>query len=319
MAHEVQHIVSVSGGKDSAALYAMAVRMGSRLGKWRAVFCDTGNEHEATVEYVATLHEQIGGPKVEVIKADFTAALAHKREVIATKWVREGVPAETCERAIRLLAPTGNPFLDLCMWKGRFPSRRAQFCTEYTKRLPVQFQVVFPASKSGPVLQWIGVRRDESAARKDSPLFRRDDGQRVYRWHPIRHWSAAEVFAYLRESGVAPNPLYRQGMSRVGCMPCINCSKGELASVARRFPEHIERIAEWERIIAGVSKRGHGTFFVAKDDPLHAEDDDLSALTVHDAVAWSRTSRGGRQFDLETYAAGREPAPVCQSVYGLCE
>jgi hypothetical protein len=33
-------------------------------------------------------------------------------------------------RALAVLHPTGNPFLDLCLWKGRFPSRKAQFCTE---------------------------------------------------------------------------------------------------------------------------------------------------------------------------------------------
>lgn len=45
-------------------------------------------------------------------------------------------------RALAVLHPTGNPFLDLCLWKGRFPSRKAQFCTEHLKRnMAVEFQL----------------------------------------------------------------------------------------------------------------------------------------------------------------------------------
>ena len=313
----IQHIVNISGGKDSTACYVMACRMGNRLGKWRAVMTDTGNEHEVTMEYVARLHEQIGGPPVEIIKADFSRDMKRKREFIRAKWPSHGVPQVQVDRAVELLVPTGNPFLDLCMLKGRFPSRMAQFCTGELKRLPMQFQVVFPAAKRGPVLQWIGVRRDESANRRDTPLYRRDDGLHCWNWYPIRHWSAADVFAYLRTHGMQPNPLYRQGMSRVGCMPCINCSKGELATISRRFPHHIERVAEWERIVAAVSKRMSATMFAALTDPMDALRDGYADIRT--VVEWSKTDRGGRQYGIEGWLADNSPAPACQSTYGLCE
>ena len=35
--------------------------------------------------------------------------------------------------------------LDLCLWKGRFPSRKAQFCTEFLKERAVFDSVVGPA------------------------------------------------------------------------------------------------------------------------------------------------------------------------------
>lgn len=45
-------------------------------------------------------------------------------------------------RALANLYPSGNPFLDLCMWKGRFPSRTAQFCTERLKTMvAVEYQL----------------------------------------------------------------------------------------------------------------------------------------------------------------------------------
>jgi len=50
-----QHLVSVSGGKDSTATYLLALESGR---PFRAVFADTGNEHELTLEYVARLAER---------------------------------------------------------------------------------------------------------------------------------------------------------------------------------------------------------------------------------------------------------------------
>jgi 3'-phosphoadenosine 5'-phosphosulfate sulfotransferase (PAPS reductase)/FAD synthetase len=140
------------------------------------------------------------------------------------------------------------------------------------------------------------------------------------KWYPIRHWSADDVFAYLRKNGVTPNPLYRLGMKRVGCMPCIDCGKNEMRQIARRFPEHIDKIAEWESIVAAVSKRGLATFFAGDTDPLDGDDPDKKDgyADIRRVVEWSRTTRGGRQYGLDAWAEKAEPAG-CSSLYGLCE
>lgn len=65
--------------------------------------------------------------------------------------------------------------------------------------------------------------------------------------------------------GIEPNPLSSQGMSRVGCMPCINCKKDELREIALRFPEVIDRISRWEQIVAQAAKRGAASFFTVKN------------------------------------------------------
>ena len=38
---------------------------------------------------------------------------------------------------------------------------------------------------------------------------------------------------------------------------------------------------------------------------------------IRDAVTWSRTSRGGRQYDI--FADGEQASSMCSSKYGLCE
>lgn len=86
---------------------------------------------------------------------------------------------------------------------------------------------------------------------------------RLYVWRPLLCVeSVEEVFAISRRHGVESNPLYGWGLHRVGCFPCINCSKAELALVDRYFPEQIERLEEWKRIVSEACKRGSATFFV---------------------------------------------------------
>ena len=92
----IQHLVSVSGGKDSTATYLKAMESGR---PFRAVFADTGNEHEATLEDVAWLHERTGGPAVETGRADFTADIARHREYIRCVWPGEGIPDHIVQEA----------------------------------------------------------------------------------------------------------------------------------------------------------------------------------------------------------------------------
>ena len=306
----VQHLVSVSGGKDSTAVYLRAIESGR---PFRAVFADTGNEHELTYDYVSRLHERTGGPKVEWVHADFSAQLAKHREFVLTEWPKQGIPNDIVQEAASLHEPTGNPYLDLCISKGRFPSRMAQFCTGELKEIPISTQIVGPMLRDGPVLQWLGIRAAESRNRARQPRFNHHESGSMV-WRPIFHWSIDQVWAIHRKHGIAPNPLYSLGMNRVGCMPCINCRKSELRTIADRFPEHIDRIERWEHVVAAASKRGAATFFPAVTDPTDVDRDgyaDIRAL-----VEWSRTTRGGRQYGMffEQQTGGG-----CSSDLGLCE
>lgn len=220
-------------------------------------------------------------------------------------------------RALENLHPSGNPFLDLCMWKGRFPSRKAQFCTEHLKRnLAVEYQLAL-VDEGHTVVSWQGVRRDESLSRRDAKKFEKLD-DRLYVYRPIVDWTAEDTFSYAASMGIEPNPLYKCGMGRVGCMPCINASKNEIKEIALRFPAHIERIAEWEKKVIACSKHGAASFFPA---PSRGEvvTDELAyakANNIYSVVEWSKTSRGGKQFSLLTKL--HEPTS-CASAYGLCE
>jgi 3'-phosphoadenosine 5'-phosphosulfate sulfotransferase (PAPS reductase)/FAD synthetase len=317
------HVVSVSGGKDSAATLLLAIE---RFGvhRVRGIFCDTGNEHQAVYEYLDYL-QLATGVHIERLKADFSGEIARKRMFIARdKRTRRGADGRKVRwtnkakrRALAVLRPTGNPFLDLCMWKGRFPSRKAQFCTEHLKRnMAVEYQLDL-AEAGHTVISWQGVRRDESLNRKNAKSFERI-GPGMFAYRPLVDWAAADVFAYCASRHIQPNPLYRQGMTRVGCMPCINVNKAELMQIASRFIEHIGRIYTWEQIVAACSKRQAATFIPAPGRGKAITDKQAYAKEngIWSVVTWSKTSRGGKQFSLLT--ALDEPT-ACSSAYGLCE
>ncbi|MCW5712328.1 phosphoadenosine phosphosulfate reductase family protein [Shinella sp.] len=306
-----QHLINVSGGKDSTAVYLLALEAGR---PFRAVFADTGHEHELTYDFISRLSERTGGPPIEIVRADFSARLARHRDYILREWPKQGVPDAIVAEAAALNVPTGIPFLDLCICKGRFPSRMAQFCSEELKSLPITLQVVFPMLRNGPVLQWLGIRAAESSNRAKLPFWNRHDSGCML-WRPIFHWSVDDVWSMHRRHGLAPNPLYALGMGRVGCMPCINCRKNELREIASRFPEHIERVARWEAIVSAANKRRVSTFFAALKDPMDVDRPGTYA-GIHTVVEWSRTSRGGRQYEL--FFDG-QAGSGCNSDLALCE
>jgi len=228
------------------------------------------------------------------------------------------------ERAIAALVPTGNPFIDLCLWKGRFPSSRARFCSTELKHEPVKVQMVEPLLyQYDDVICWQGVRAQESPERAALSDFEVDvdntPGLHVYR--PILNWKHEDVFTKAKQHGIEPNPLYKMGCSRVGCMPCVNVNKNELREIFERFPAVPVYMDAMESLVSAASKRQNSTFFFSGTDARKAQYDtrlvtleEYGFSTYRD---WAFTSRGGKNFDL---LAAMTDRAACNSVYaGVCE
>jgi 3'-phosphoadenosine 5'-phosphosulfate sulfotransferase (PAPS reductase)/FAD synthetase len=313
-----KNVINVSGGKDSTALLLLAIERGTE--NITAVFADTGNEHEQTYAYIQYLSETV--LPIRTVRADFASKIENKAEFVRTKWAGMGVPQAVIDTALAALKPTGNPFLDLCVLKGRFPSTKAAFCSGELKRDPIFKQVQLPMLDAGDdVVSWQGVRRDESLNRRF--LVERElkqthaNGAELWNYRPILDLTAADCFALHKKHGIKHNPLYEQGMGRVGCMPCINCRKDELLEISKRFPEAIDRIARWEIEVGKASKHGYSTFMNletlgAGKSPREYYD----AENIRQCVEWSKTKRGGKLFDLFRV---HDTVQSCTSIYGLCE
>jgi 3'-phosphoadenosine 5'-phosphosulfate sulfotransferase (PAPS reductase)/FAD synthetase len=227
--------------------------------------------------------------------------------------------AERVALALEILTPTGIPFLDLCLVKGRFPSQGARFCTEELKVLPMWRAIYEPLLKADRrVISWHGVRADESRSRsKLSP--RTHQGGKYWIWRPLLRWTAQDVFTMHSRHGVAPNPLYQEGMGRVGCFPCFGCRKEELGHMVRRYPKFIETLKRWEKMVGQASKCGQSTFFAVDKIPgPHQRDSRLPMPGIERVAAWALTGPDGWTLDL-LKMPDEGGVYGCTSLYGLCE
>lgn len=265
---EPLRIVSVSGGKDSTALYLWAMDRFGPSG-FSAVMADTGHEHPVTMNYVRNLAEMSGGgPTVDIVHARFDDRLEKKG-----------------------IEPSGSAFLDMMLWKGRAPSARAQFCTEHVKMRPIR-EWLEDKHREREVVMYVGIRAGESARRAKMVESEWSSFYDCQLERPLLRWSEPQVFEFLKAKGVPPNPLYDAGYRRVGCYPCIHAGKIELA---RLEDWAWDKLAEWERRLGR-------SWFSAGDIP------GVFIPTIQDAREWARTSRGGRQFDMFAPEASDVPS-----------
>lgn len=274
-------ICSVSGGKDSTALYCLMVEQYGM--DFLPLFADTGNEHPVTVNYVRNMHIMAGGPEVQICRADFSEKLN-----------RKGKEA------------SGNPFLDMMVWKGRAPSTKAQFCTEWVKLWP---QLLF-LEENYPTRDWVmfsGIRQGESLRRMlgyPTPFTTNTYFDCDYIL-PLLYATEEDVFAILADKGVPPNPLYALGYGRVGCFPCIHANKNELSLL----PDWAwDKLQEWEDKLPS-SWFSSGT--LPGKQPGHIP-------KISEVREWCKTVRGGKQYDLFKSIQTAD-APSCMSTWGICE
>lgn len=271
-------VVNFSGGKDSTAVL-LAMRESDI--PHRVVFADTGWEVPQVYEHVA-LVERLLGIVIE----------------------RVGVPGGMVAK-IRQNA--------------RFPSRQQRWCTRELKIEPlIEFHERIQEQEQTDTVAVLGIRAEESERRARAKAFEFSADLGHFVWRPILGWTIADVLEIHHRHNVPVNPLYRLGFNRVGCMPCVYSAKEDIRLMAEHFPERVELLrtleqeATEERARRNAEKPGRyshpaATWFL-RDAPTDPP------CTIDEAVAWSQTSRGGRQLPLIREA----PDSGCFN-WGLCD
>lgn len=269
-------VASISGGKDSAALSLWLTENGIEHDR---VFADTGWEHDLTYEYLRGPLTMKLGPISEVQGRD--AGMAN-----------------------------------LILRKGMFPSRLTRFCTEELKVKPLQQYIRAAQEKWGEVVDAVGIRAAESEARSKMPEWEWSDGFDCEVWRPLIHWTEQDVIDIHKRHGLAPNPLYLKGASRVGCWPCIFSRKAEIKLIAKLSPERIREISGLEvQMAAAAKKRADAKGETVRFRPtfFHTHARVGEPKPIDEVVAWSKTKRGSTEeevFDSEPEGCVR---------WGLCE
>lgn len=264
------HVAAFSGGKDSTALLLWLREQGI---EHTAVFCDTGWEHPLTYAYIEEINQRVlEGRLVTVRNPRWTDGM---RSLVATR--------------------------------GRVPSVRARFCTQELKVFPMRDYL---RGLDDDTVTYQGIRAEESPARAAMPSREWSDTYDGWIERPLLRWSVADVFAIIARHGLEANPLYRLGIKRVGCFPCIMTRHSELRRLTAMLPEVWDRIAELKRV-AGRS------FFPPDFIPARF----CSARDPESGVAFP-TMADVRRYVIESDApqlAMFGETPACLSVYNLCE
>lgn len=266
-------VASVSGGKDSAAL---SLWLTENEVEHDRVFADTGWEHDLTYEYLRGPLTRKLGPIAEVQGRDAG-------------------------------------MVGLIRRKGMFPSRLRRFCTEELKVFPLLTYMKSMQDRYGEIVNAVGIRAAESESRAKMPEWEWSDSFDCDIWRPLIRWSEQDVVDIHKRHGLAPNPLYLKGATRVGCWPCIFARKAEIKLIARISPDRIDTIRELENELPPAPpNENHAeplrrTFFHGKTTRKGIPH------PIDEGVTWSKTKRGSDEEEVFS----EEPEGCVR--WGLCE
>ena len=300
-------LVSWSGGKDSQACLIWAVeKYGAK--NIEAVFCDTGWEHEYTYRHVKAIPEELG------------------------------------VKLVTLKSKKYDGMIGLAKSKGRFPSTMARFCTEELKVKPM---IDYVLSQRDNLLIFQGIRADESKSRskmskqcryfkfyfepygydkKGKPKFHTYRKKEVIEWcskysddvhRPIFTWGGQQTISYILDSGLPVNPLYYMDAKRVGCYPCIMCTKGEIKSIIDHSPERIDIIREAEEEIKSSL---FPPDYIPKRYCSKIDDKGNKYPTIDDVVRYMQDKYATGDLFAEIEKEEKESSGRrCMSAYSICE
>lgn len=214
----IRHIVSVSGGKDSAAL-AIYMRKKYPQISVEYVFCDTGCELPETYEYLERMEALLGREVVHLNAAD---ALTSRK------------------------IPGRNPF-DLWLdqqYGGFLPNIRSRWCTRVLKIEPFEKYV-----GDGQAFSYIGIRGDEDrdgyVSKKPPVISQQPNILPVY---PFKDdgLGLADIKQILEDSGLGL-PDYYRWRSRSGCYFCFYQQIGEWQRLKEEHPDLFEKAKKYEK------------------------------------------------------------------------
>jgi 3'-phosphoadenosine 5'-phosphosulfate sulfotransferase (PAPS reductase)/FAD synthetase len=205
--------------------------------------------------------------------------------------------------------------VDLIINRAMFPGRTVRFCTQHLKVFPFQRWVV-DTFGVGDVTSAVGIRRSESQWRANLDEYEyRVGGTPITVWRPLIAWSEQDVIDIHHSHGVKPNPLYLRQSVRVGCWPCVYATKRDIRAVADETPWRIDEIRDLESRVHAMgteryAARGETYESLGYERPTFFERCHRR-MSIDEAVRWSRTSRGAKQYEMFP------PEPGCLT-WGLC-
>jgi 3'-phosphoadenosine 5'-phosphosulfate sulfotransferase (PAPS reductase)/FAD synthetase len=236
-------LVNSSAGKDSQAMLDVIVELArddNVVNRVVVVHCDLGRVEWPGTRELAERQAAHYGVRFEVVRRPQGDLLAQVEQRHASL-VRRGK-----------IAPP-------------WPSPTRRWCTSDQKRAQVRTLMTRLARESCKppckILNCMGMRADESAARAKLAAFEHDDnasnGRRhVDTWLPLHAWTTEQVWARIRASGVRYHPAYDLGMGRLSCVLCIYAPERQLMLAAEHNRALLDEYVEVEQRVGFAFRKG---------------------------------------------------------------
>lgn len=228
-------VINISGGKDSQTMlrkvWKLAVEQ-AVTDRLVCVFADLGEEDEwAGTAGLAEYHAEFYGLRfIKVQKGDNTGSPVSLLQHIEAH--------------------------------GKWPDNANRFCTSDMKRDPIariitrlcaEVREAQHFKRPVRVLNCMGLRADESPARKKLPVFKNDTrltgkgtAKHVDVWLPIHDMTTEQVWDDIKASGVKHHWVYDAGMPRLSCRFCVLAGRKAVTRAAQIDPEGARKRAEAE-------------------------------------------------------------------------
>jgi phosphoadenosine phosphosulfate reductase len=181
--------VSFSGGKDSLVCLQLANKIPDI--DFKIIFVNTSLEFPETIQYIEDVIKQMN---------------------LSEQFCRKDIPEEKFWTAVKKFGPPGKDY---------------RYCCKILKIGPVNDLIEECIGKK--TLSLVGQRAYESISRSESKaLWSNPWIPNQLNFSPIQKWTALHIWLYIFKEKLAYNPLYEEGLSRIGCWLCPASNQGTL-------------------------------------------------------------------------------------------
>jgi 3'-phosphoadenosine 5'-phosphosulfate sulfotransferase (PAPS reductase)/FAD synthetase len=222
---------------------------------WIVLNSSGGKDSQAMLDFVVEQADRVHVPRSRLLVAH---ADLGRVEWPGTRELAEEQARHYGLAFVAVSRPQGD-LLKHVEQRGMFPSPTARYCTAQHKRgqvFKVPTRLAEQTRRAGSpvcrILNCLGMRAEESPARARRPAFAPNaaasNGRRwVDDYLPLHGWTAQQVWARIRASGVRHHPAYDLGMPRLSCCFCIFSPRSALLLAAKHNPELLAQYVEVER------------------------------------------------------------------------
>jgi 3'-phosphoadenosine 5'-phosphosulfate sulfotransferase (PAPS reductase)/FAD synthetase len=244
-------VINSSGGKDSQVVtYMLATH--PELAKYK--------------DRMVVLHADLG-------RGEWPGGGEHAR------YVAEAMDLTFVDtrKATRRSAETGRvepwvgDMLDYFAERAAWPAAGKESCRSDMKRGPLWGWIKANIPEGAPVVNALGIRREEGQGDKTNPRSRwfaeevgetmeGGKGREAYNWNPILDYKLEDVWSSIRESGLDRHHAYDMGASRLSCFLCMLATDKDHQVAVQAHPEVAKLWYETENRMRSNHEKRRGIF-----------------------------------------------------------